>query len=132
MTNNYETYEVRVFPGGSKEWYQKGKLHRLDGPAFEGSSGTKSWYQNGKLHRLDGPACEYSDGSKWWYQNGKRHRLDGPAFEGSNGSKAWWIEGKQYTEQDFNQKVKELTNPTCNGKVVEIEGKKYRLQLIED
>jgi len=28
--------------------------------------------------------------------------------------------------------VKELTNPTCNGKVVEIEGKKYRLQLVEE
>ena len=49
-----------------------------------------------------------------------------------NGTKGWWIEGKQYSEQAFNQKVKELTSPTCNGKMVEIEGKKYRLQLIEE
>ena len=29
-------------------------------------------------------------------------------------------------------KVKELNNPTCDGKMVEIDGKKYRLQLIEE
>ena len=86
MSNNYETYEVRVYPNGSK-----------------------GWYQNDKLHRLNGPAYEYP-----------------------NGTKGWWIEGKQYSEHAFNQKVKELTNPTCNGKMVEIEGKKYRLQLVED
>ena len=26
---------------GGKEWYLNGKLHREDGPAYEGSSGTK-------------------------------------------------------------------------------------------
>ena len=86
MSNNYETYEVRV----------------------------------------------YTDGTKQWLQNDKLHRLNGPAYEYPNGTKGWWIEGKQYSEQAFNQKVKELTNPTCNGKMVEIEGKKYRLQLIEE
>lgn len=30
-----------------------------------------------------------------------------------NGSKAWYIEGKVYSEEDFNQKVKELTNETA-------------------
>lgn len=29
-------------------------------------------------------------------------------------------------------KVKELNNPTCDGKMVEIDGKKYKLQLIEE
>ena len=86
MSNHYETYEVRLYP----------------------------------------------DGSKWWYQNGNRHRLDGPAIEYSDGTKEWYIEGKEYTEQAFNQKVKELTSPTCDGKLVEIEGKKYRLQIVED
>ena len=64
MSKNYETYEVRLYPDGSKEWYQRGKLHRLDGPA-----------------------CEWPDGTKKWF-----------------------IEDKQYSEQAFNQKVKELNN----------------------
>lgn len=110
MSNNYETYEVRVYPNGSKFWLQKGKLHRLNGPAIEKADGTNEWYQWDKPHRLDGPAIEYPDGTKG----------------------RWYIEGKEYTEQAFNQKVKELTNPTCNGKVVEIEGKKYRLQLVDE
>ena len=35
-----------------------------------------------------------------------------------------------YYLRDFISKS--LTRPTCNGKMVEIEGKKYRLQLVED
>ena len=35
-----------------------------------------------------------------------------------------------YYLRDFISKG--LTRPTCNGKMVEIEGKKYRLQLVED
>ena len=32
------------------------------------------WYRNdkGKLHRLDGPACEGENGEKVWYLNGER------------------------------------------------------------
>ena len=132
MSNNYETYEVRVYPSGNKYWYQNGNHHRLDGPAIEYSNGDKEWWQMGKRHRLDGPACEWSDGDKAWYQNDMLHRLDGPAYEMVNGNKDWWIEGKQYSEQAFNQKIAQLNNSTCHGKVVEIEGKKYRLQIIED
>lgn len=132
MSNNYETYEVQVYSNGDKLWFQKGKRHRLDGPACEWSDGTKSWWQMGNLHRLDGPAYEGADGTKEWYQMGKLHRLDGPAREWSNGVKNWFIEGKLYSEQEFNKKINQLNNPTCDGKMVEIEGKKYRLQLVED
>ena len=97
---------VRKWGSGIKYWSQNGKYHRLDGPAVERSNGDKEWYQNGKLHRLDGPACEWVNGSKFWYQNDKLHRLDGPAVERSNGDKEWYIEGKQYSEQEFNQRVK--------------------------
>ena len=58
-------------------------------------SGNKLWYLNGKLHREDGPAFEGANGDKHWYLNGKRHREDGPAFEGANGDKQWYLNGKQ-------------------------------------
>jgi len=63
------------------------------------------WYQNGKPHRLDGPAFEYANGSRSWCQNGVLHRLDGPAIENCNGYKTWWIEGTQYSEEEFLKKT---------------------------
>ena len=75
-----------------------------------------------RLHREDGPAIEYENGTKEWYVNGQRHREDGPAVEGANGSKEWWVNGQQLTEEEFNN----LHN-SCSGKIVEIDGKKYKL-----
>ena len=98
----YKTYEVKVYDNGSKYWYQ-----------------------HGKRHREDGPAREFSDGSKFWYQHGKRHREDGPACEYANGTKHWYLDNKKLTEQEFNQRMS-----SCDGKVVEIEDKKYKLQEI--
>jgi hypothetical protein len=85
---------LHVDVNGSKAWYVDDKLHRLDGPAYEGADGSKQWYVDDKLHRLDGPAIEYADGSKRWYVDGKRHRLDGPAVEGADGSKYWYVDDK--------------------------------------
>ena len=65
----------------------------------EYSSGTKEWIVNGKIHRIDGPAWEGVDGSKVWYVNGELHRLDGPAIEYSNGIKLWHVDNKEYTEE---------------------------------
>ncbi len=76
-----------------------------------------------KIHRLDGPAVEYIDGAKHWYQDGKRHRLDGPAIE-FKGSKEYWIEGVRLTAKEFENKTKQ---EGCAGKVIEFEGKKYKL-----
>ncbi len=86
---------------------------------------TIRWYNDKeKLHRLDGPAFEYANGDKAWYVDGKRHRLDGPAIEEANGYKAWYVNGKLMTEEEvelfFGQ-------PSCEGKVVEVDGVKYRL-----
>ena len=58
----------------------QGKLHRIDGPAWERADGTKEWWV---------------DGTKEWWVDGKRHRLDGPAVEWASGYKAWWVDGKQ-------------------------------------
>ena len=122
------TYTVKVDDDGDKFWCQNGNLHRTDGPAVEYADGTKEWYQNDKLHRADGPAVEWSNGSKHWYQNGKRHRADGPAVECPNGTKMWFLEGIELTEAEWRNKVNPA--PTCDGKVVEVDGKRYKLVAV--
>ena len=93
-------YKVKVYNNGNKYWYLNGKLHCEHGPAVEWTSGVKEWCLNGKLHREDGPAIDYS-----------------------NGVKEWWLNGKELTEAEFNKR----TSKACSGKVVEIEGVKYKL-----
>jgi hypothetical protein len=104
--SDYKTYEVRVYADGRKEWLFNGQLHREDGPAIERADGLKQWYLNGKLHREDGPAIEYADGEKRWYLN-----------------------DRQYSEKGFHAEMarRKGTKATCEGKIVEIEGKKYKL-----
>ena len=111
---------------GNKQWCIDGELHRVDGPAIEYSNGDKSWYINGLRHRVDGPAFEGIDGSKTFYQNDKRHRTDGPAIEYSNGYKRWFINDVQIHCKD-NEEFLSITSPSCEGKIVEIDGKKYKL-----
>jgi hypothetical protein len=118
-------YRVEVEDGNTSWYNEKGQVHREDGPAFELADGTKYWYRNNQYHREDGPAIEYADGSKHWFRNGQFHREDGPAVEYADGSKSWYLDGKKLTEKEFlkrNQK-----QPSCDGKVVEIDGKKYKL-----
>jgi len=116
-------YIVHVEDNGTIRWQnKKGKLHREDGPALEYANGSKFWHVNGKLHRLDKPAIECVNGDKYWYQKGIRHRLDGPAIEWSDGCKRWYINGKEFTEEEFDKQV-----DGCEGKVVEIDGVKYKL-----
>jgi hypothetical protein len=98
-------YKVKVYANGSKVWYLNGERHREDGPAIEYTDGTKHWYLNGKFHREDGPAVEWADGDKWWYLN-----------------------GKELTEAEFNKKMKK----PCENKVVEIDGVKYKLTVLEN
>ncbi len=121
-----QTYKVMVDKNKTIRWFNdKGELHRLDGPAVEFADGSKEWYVDDKRHRLDGPAFEWSDGSKVWYVNGKCHRLDGPAIEYVDGDKEWYVDGKEMTEKEFNEYIK--PKPTCEGKIVEVDGVKYRL-----
>ncbi len=115
---------------GTKHWYHNGKLHREDGPAVEYANGDKHWYLNDKVHREDGPAIEWVNGTKYWYLNGTLHREDGPAVEYANmrmGDKHWFLNGKKLTEAEFNARIKQSS---CDGKVVEIDGKKYKLQAL--
>ena len=84
--------------------------------------GNKHWYKEGEYHRDDGPAVENANGAKSWYKEGELHRDDGPAIEWANGDKEWYKEGKELTEEEFLR-----SKDSCEGKVVEIDGKKYRL-----
>ena len=41
----------------------------------------------------------------------------------SDGTKEWWLNGKRLTEKEHAERV----NPSCSGKMVEIDGVKYKL-----
>ena len=83
----------------------------------------RSYNAAGMLHHENAPAVVWPGGTKEWYQTGLRHRTDGPAVEWSGGYKEYWVDGSYYYESEFNAKF--LNN--LNGKIVEIDGKQYRL-----
>jgi len=64
----------------------------------------------------------HSNGEKYWYLNDKLHREDGPARVWPNGTKEWWLDGKYLTEKEHQEQTQ-----SCINKVVEIDGKKYKL-----
>ena len=119
------TYTVTVDDNKNRRWYVNDELHRTDGPAVEDANGTKHWYLNGKRHREDGPAIEYADGTKMWFLNDKLHRTDGPAVEYTDGTKYWYLNGTYHTELQWREAV--TPKPSCAGKIVEIDGKRYKL-----
>ena len=67
----------------------------------------------------------YDNGDKHWYLNGKLHREDGPAVERADDSKSWYLNDEELSEAKFNARTK--PTPSCEGKVVEIDGVKYKL-----
>ena len=72
-----------------------------------------------------------TDGTSW-YKEGTTilHREDGPAREniGENkGWNEWYINGLEYSESAYKEAIKKLTETSCAGKVVEVDGKKYKL-----
>lgn len=71
----------------------------------------------------------HSNGTKRWYFNDKLHREEGPAIEWADGTKCWYLNDKYLAEAEFLARTKK--QPTCDGKVVEIDGKKYKLQEVK-
>ena len=107
------TYEPYFYTNGSikeEHWHKDGKLHR------EGDKPADIWY------RKDG-----SIRHELWYKDGKLHReADKPAViwylkEGSIEAESWFKDGVQYTPQ----------TDSCHDKIVEIDGKKYKLLLVD-
>jgi len=70
--------------------------------------------------------AEWPNGDKFWYKEGNLHRENGPAIEYADGNKFWYLNDVQYSEQEFNAEIAKR-KPTCNGKVVTIDGKQYKL-----
>lgn len=106
---------------GNECWLnENGEYHREDGPAIK-KKDYELWFLNGKLHRFDGPAAQYYNGDKSWWLSGFKHREDGPAVEWADGYKAWFINGKKLTEQEFNERKKQI-----NENVEKIESEQLR------
>ena len=87
---------------------KKPKHHFKKHEVRTNNRGDKSWYYNGVVHREGKPAIEYANGTKEWIIHGVYHRLDGPAREFSDGTKIWYIDGERLTEDQFNEKLKEV------------------------
>jgi hypothetical protein len=68
----------------------------------------------------------YADGETYWYFKDKLHNEAGPAVTCANGHKVWCLDGVMHTESGHKEEMKRRNN-TCNGKVVTIDGKQYKL-----
>jgi hypothetical protein len=95
---------------------------------------TEYYDAQGKLHRNTSPAVVESDGSKFWYKHGVLHREDGFAIEYPEGTGEWWINGNRLTEEEFNSRAYagELGHYPLHGKIMEIDGKKYKLEAVNE
>ena len=76
------------------------------------------YYDNGNISREE------------YLLNGESHRENGIAFKiwfenGNILEEGYYINGKRLTKEEFNNR-----NKTCNGKIIEIDGKKYKLKEI--
>jgi len=69
----------------------------------------------------------YNNRTKWYNQKDQLHREGGlPAVEYSTGTKEYWVNGEQITKEQAEQ----LAKPSCEGIVVEIDGRKFQLKEI--
>lgn len=67
---------IGIYPDGSKEHLTNGRLHNLEGPAYEGASGEIHYWVDHELHRLDGPAVILPDGTQEYWVGGLEHDKD--------------------------------------------------------
>ena len=94
MTTETELTQI-VESDGTRKWYWKKRLHRVDGPAIEWADGGEEWYCHGRRHRGDGPAVTSATGTRAWYWRGQLHREGGPAVIWSTGAEEWWRHGQR-------------------------------------
>ena len=107
----------KIINGNLHEYDSNGKLIHS-----KNSTGCEEWYEydsNGKeIHYKD------SNGYEWWAEydiNGKVIH-----FKDSIGDEFWYdSNGKNITKKQFDK-----LNQSCDGKIIEVDGKKYRLTLV--
>ena len=127
---NYVEYTVRVSVDGTQKWFNKsGQLHRLDGPAFSNADGDLSWWVDGQCHREGEPAKIFADGVRCWYQHGELHNDTGPSIIDADGTEHWYWYGKECSKSECERLSAKPTS--CNGKIVEIDGRRYTLVEIK-
>jgi hypothetical protein len=77
-----------------EEWYQNGKRHRIDGPAYYYTPSHlnkyEEWFLNDQNHRVGGPAIIYPKNWVRWNRHGLKHRLNAPAIIFDNGNKKYY------------------------------------------
>jgi|ERR1700722_14594133 len=93
------------------------------------SNGDTFWTVNGKLHNEHGPAVVFANGDKEWHMNGKLHNEKAPAVMYANGDICWALDGKIYSGEEYIAELKSRED-SFHSKIVEIDGKKYKLQLV--
>ena len=127
-------YTVKV-TNGTKRWYLNDQLHCEHGPAIERYDGTNEYYYCDKRHNEHGPAIVYPNGSKYYYLYDKLHNEDGHAVELPDGSKYYYLHGVKYSETEWCKQLNKHKAPkapksSCDNKVVEVDGVKYKLVKI--
>lgn len=63
----------KTWPNGTEEWFdEEGRCHRDGGlPACIAVDGSRAWFQHGRLHREDGPAFIDQHGRFSFWLNGE-------------------------------------------------------------
>lgn len=85
-----EPWEDRL---GSLHYFDKDlKLHRDGGPAWVHRQGDEEWYQHGKLHRLDGPARTVVGPAANWIRD--YMQADPERGHYTQSQQEWWVDGK--------------------------------------
>lgn len=121
-------------------WLCRKKRHKDHGPALirwddEGNLIHEEYWANNKLHNDNGPAVilfwalagtpRYEE----YWVNGKLHNEHGPAMAGWNDHgrfiKLYYLNGEELDKEEWKNRIN-----SCNGKIVEIDGKKYKLEEI--
>ncbi len=88
----------------NQETIRRNQSNSADSVCHIASNGDIVWLDNkGRFHKIGGPAIEYVNGSREYYHHGLRHNLDGPAVIHSDGYKEYWVNGKFLREEDFNK-----------------------------
>jgi hypothetical protein len=78
LTHHRNGYTRTAWQDGSFVWRKNNKLHvnPYNGPTVHSVGIYDKWYENGKLHRLDGPAFITADGDLLWYYDGNEYSFD--------------------------------------------------------